>query len=114
MASLSKALRRCVSAPAWVGLVGYGLTILIHYSAVLDRHLVYKQPAVDAAVEDVIGYGFWPTWAVMACVMLALLALSHALGARQWRSKVTILAIFIILSAGDYFLYAELTSQLLR
>jgi hypothetical protein len=89
-------------------LVFGGLTLALLYDAArlgLTPQNVLVEEFRGAAYEDIFGFGFWPTWGVVAftqftCLLLAWLLL----GARGVRGLVPVLLVaFVAASVLDYF-----------
>lgn len=97
----------------WVALAGYGLAILGEYSSTLDRHLVYRRPAIEIAPEDVLGFGFWPTWLIVLLLMIVINTWSFFLGARSVGALIAVVVVFLALSILDNYLFGVLSSQVL-
>lgn len=116
-ASDTAVVRRVVStlllAIPWIVVVAYGL-LIADYARYLDSALQYKQPVFPRALEDVLGFGFWPTW----LAALALLAVSGAIAYKFAKRRVAYFAslagVFLVLTGLDYFLYQTLSHHLLR
>lgn len=94
----------------WVGLIFYGAGIYGYYSRWLDGGWRFKRPTIGFAVEDVLGFGFWPTWSIIAVLMAVILTLAYWAGLRRYLMLLIVLA-FATLSVADYFLYGVLASQ---
>lgn len=109
--------------PRWVlltlpGLVllGYGLFIARMYWPYLNGHLRLRSPALAGLPEDIIGFGFWMWWPLIALLLLLFLALALFLSGTQRRLYVgaSFLGIFALLSIADYLLCQRLVQELIR
>jgi hypothetical protein len=110
---LTTTRRKLVPLLPWTALTWYGVDMLFSYSTTLDKTLTYRKPAVAVAPEDVLGLGFWPAWAIVAVLVLALSTLAYALGARKIWMMAAVAAVFAALSLVDYYLFCVLASQVL-
>ena len=102
-----------VAAPALV-LLGYGWLIVRNYWPYLNAQLQLRSPDLAGLPEDVIGFGFWMWWPLIA--LLFTIALTGALAAaeRRVRAAVILVGTFTLLSGVDYYLYGRLVEALLR
>lgn len=102
-----------LALPALV-LAGYCWLIGATYSPYLNAHLRLRSPDLAGLPEDVIGYGFWMWWPVIA--LLFLISLAGALSAIERRLSVAIsfLGAFSAISVADYWLCARLVQELIH
>lgn len=96
----------------WAVLILYGRLIYSEYSTKLDRNLIYHSPTSGFAVEDALGFGFWPTWFIMLILVVIANALAYFLGMKRY-IIIVIFIVFTVLSAIDYYLYNMLAAQIL-
>ena len=102
-----------VAAPAVV-LLGYGCFMVMNYWPYLNAQLELRSQDLAGLPEDVVGFGFWMWWPLIA--LLFVMALISALAAIEHRVRAaSILAsTFTVLSVVDYYLYERLVEALLR
>lgn len=102
-----------VALPAIV-LVGYGLFIVMTYSPYLNWQLQLRSPELAGLPEDVIGFGFWMWWPLVA--LSFAFALTSALAAIERRGRIAtiLVSVFIVMSVADYYLHERLVEALLR
>lgn len=110
---MRRALKVLWLALPWAVLAIYGL-LIADYVRYLDADLHYIKPRFPRAAEDVLGFGFWPTWAA-ALFLLALFGLlAYKNATKRPMYFLSLLAVFVVASALDYFLYRTLADQLLN
>jgi hypothetical protein len=97
----------------WTVLAVYCL-LIADYARYLDSHLKYVTPHVPRAPEDILGLGFWPTWAAVLILLALAGALAYRRGTRRPVYFLSLVVGFIVASAVDHFLYRTLAEQLLR
>lgn len=95
----------------WIVLVLYGV-LLVEYARYLDGHLIYVKPVIAAAPEDVIGFGFWPTWAAAFILLVGTSFLAFRNAIRRPAYFILLAGMFLLISMVDYFLYETLFRQL--
>jgi hypothetical protein len=100
-----------LSFAPWLVLVGYAWLMFESYSDKLDLHLKYREPSVPAAPEDVLGFGFWLPWMIIATFFAFALAIAVVARKRKMYFAMFVGSIFLLLSAADLFLYRTLERQ---
>jgi len=95
-----------------MALVGYA-TLVADYRRNLDSNMSYIQPALAAAPEDVLGFGFWPTWTLALAVLILLCTLAYRFATHAKAYYVAVAVTFALLSAADFTLYHSLEKQVL-
>jgi hypothetical protein len=80
----------------------------------LNAHLQLRSHDLAGLPEDVVGFGFWMWWPLVA--LLFVLALISGLTAmeRRLRAATILVSTFTLLSVVDYYLYERLVEALLR
>jgi hypothetical protein len=97
----------------WVVLGLYG-ALIADYARYLDSGLRYIEPSFPRAAEDVLGFGFWPTWVAFLILLAVFGALAYRSVTRRYVYFLSLTATFLLASALDYFLYQTLSQQLLK
>ncbi len=88
--------------------------LLGEYRRNLDGDLNYIRPAIPGAREDILGFGFWVTWALIAAWFWVAAFLSFQFGLQRRASYwVPLFCAFALLSIGDLYLYGVLERQVL-
>lgn len=106
-------MRRLVMYLPWVVIVSYAAVIFLSYGQWLDSSLKYKPSAIRMAPEDVLGFGFWVSWAISLVLFSTSMLLVHfSFGKKTIRTWLTT-GFFLGLSVADYFLYGLLEKQVL-
>lgn len=95
----------------WVVLALYA-GLLAEYARYLDVHLKYVSPAVAAAPEDIVGFGFWPEWAAAFILLSGTGILAFRNATRRPAYFIVLAGIFFLISIVDHFLYETLFRQL--
>ena len=106
-------LKKTASILPWLCLLGYGIIISVHYSQFLNKHLIFLKPKYDYAIEDILGFGFWVTWGVITIIIFSINLASYLVDTKNIRMLTIAMAIFLIMSILDYYLYRVLSSQVL-
>ncbi|GAA0301699.1 hypothetical protein GCM10009087_09360 [Sphingomonas oligophenolica] len=103
---MKKTLSTALSLLPFAYLTVYIVDILDTRSK-LDRNLnVVPQPG--AAIEDIVGFGFWPTWVFLTTLLAVLCGLSYCVGRQRQRWYWAILALaFVALTSVDA-IYADI------
>lgn len=97
----------------FIVLVAYGIFV-VGYTRYLDGHLKYKRPLIPAAPEDVLGFGFWVPWLIVATWFSTACILSYHFGSQRRSSYwALLLCAFGLLSVLDFYLYGVLERQVL-
>ena len=96
-----------------VVLVAY-VVLIGSYHRYLDSSLTYIRPPIPAAPEDILGFGFWVPWLIVA-VWFAIACLLSFRFASQRRVSywVPIFCAFSLLSVTDFYLFGVLERQVL-
>jgi hypothetical protein len=102
-----------LALPALV-LLGYGWFIATLYRPYLDWNLRLRSPDLAGLPEDVIGWGFWIWWPVMAALFGLALAVTLWAVRRRTCVAISFLSLFAVLSIVDYLLCERLVQELLR
>jgi len=58
-------------------------SLIAGYRRYLDVNLKYIRPAIPAAPEDILGYGFWVPWLIVAVWFAVACVLSYRLGLQR-------------------------------
>ena len=88
--------------------------LVADYRRNFDGNLRYIAPQFPAAPEDILGFGFWATWLVVAAWFVLACFLSYRFGMeRKAWYWVPLLALFFLLSVVDFYLYGALARQVL-
>jgi hypothetical protein len=88
--------------------------LMSDYRRYLDSHLEYIAPPIPAAPEDILGFGFWVPWLIVALWFVVACTLSYQLGSQHKLAYwLPLLCIFGILSIADFWLYSVLERQVL-
>jgi hypothetical protein len=94
-------------------LIAYGI-LVSSYRHHLDGNLKYIRPPIPAAPEDVLGFGFWVPWFIVAAWFLIACILSYQFGLQRRTSYWSLLlSAFGLLSVLDFYLYGALERQVL-
>jgi hypothetical protein len=102
-----------VAAPALV-LFGYGCVIVMNYWPYFNAQLQLRSHDLAGLPEDVVGFGFWMCWPLIALLFaLALISALAVIGHRV-RAASILVSTFTVLSVVDYYLYERLVEALLR
>lgn len=94
----------------WIITAIYGVTMIRHYSTYLDANLVYV-PRFVGSREDVLGFGFFPTWLFFLVPWLISQSIAVALRATGNKALIAAVAAFLVVSGSDYWFYSILESQ---
>jgi hypothetical protein len=70
-------MRRLFIYLPWVARVSYAAVIFLSYGEWLDSSLKYKPSAIRMAPEDVLGFGFWVSWAISLVLFSTSILLAH-------------------------------------
>jgi len=94
-------------------LVAYAC-LIAGYHRYLDSGLNYVRPQMPAAPEDILGFGFWIPWLIVAVWLAMACLLSYRLGLqrRVWY-WLPLLCGFGFLSIIDFCLFVVLERQVL-
>ena len=95
----------------WVVLTVYGV-LVSDYARHLYANLDLR-PHLPGAVEDILGFGFWPTWTVVFVLLALFGALAYRNATKRSAYFLPLLAVFVGGSVLDYVLYRTLFKQLL-
>ena len=80
----------------------------------MDGSLKYIRPQIPAAPEDILGFGFWVPWLIVAVWFAIACVLSYRLGLqRKVGYWLPLLCAFGLLSVVDSYLYGVLERQVL-
>lgn len=86
--------------------------ILLEYKDLFDRNLNYVRPEILSAPEDVLGFGFWPTWIVITIPYLLICFVSCNVQTKlNWYYWSVNIGFFLLLSTLDYYLFKALYHQ---
>jgi hypothetical protein len=93
-------------------LAAYAYFIVDTYWLYLDLQLQLRSPEFAALPEDVIGFGFWSWWPIIAPLFAGslLVAVWHV---RRWLAAASLIAVFVVLGVTDYLLCERLIQALL-
>jgi hypothetical protein len=87
--------------------------LLAEFLAQMDNHFIYISPAFAGTPEDVVGFGFWPAWFVIATWFCGACLLSYRVALQRraiyW---MPLGGAFLLLSFAAYRVYGILWSQL--
>jgi hypothetical protein len=104
--------KTALASVPWLVLLGYCIFIA-DYHRYLDSNLKYRRLPVAVAPEDVLGLGFWATWALILALLVIACGLVYRFATRSRRYFVAIAIIFAIASVTDFVLYRVLERQVL-
>lgn len=97
----------------WTVLAVYSV-LITDYARYLDSHLQYVKPRFPRAPEDVLGFGFWPTWVAVLILLTLFGALAYRRATKRPVYFVSLVAVFVVASILDYLLYRTLSEQVFR
>jgi hypothetical protein len=98
----------------WLVLAGYGVLLLVEYRRYLDSNLQYVKPVFPRAPEDVLGFGFWPTWGLVLALVVIFAVVAYRRATKRPAYFVCLAAVFLVLGAVDFYLYQTLSQQVLK
>jgi hypothetical protein len=94
-----------------VVLLIYGI-LIADYRRHLDGSLRYIRPNLPAAPEDVLVFGFWVPWLLVAFWFGIACVLSYRLGAQRRAGYwLLLLSTFSLLSVLDFYFFGVLERQ---
>lgn len=106
-------VRRLSGVLPWGVLAAY-CVLVVDYLRYLDTGLQYAKPMFARSPEDVLGFGFWPIWTGMLVLLVATGALAYGSVRRRAPYFISLVTMFVVVSAVDYYLYQTLATQLMR
>lgn len=113
IAKLSDSRAILTALPALV-LLGYSGFIVMSYWPYLNAQLELRSAELAGLPEDVVGFGFWMWWPLVALLFVFALVSAMTVIERRARIVTIFVSAFVLLSVTDYFLHERLVQALLR